>query len=82
MDAGYTSRSRCAKPEPRTSADGGKAVGTWNREFARRVTGWTFKEIGVLRVNWIEHHLNEVGEPSESNPTIYRIKNNVVSSVP
>lgn len=63
------------------SADGGKAVGTWNREFARRVTGWTFKEIGVLRVNWIEHHLNEVGEPSESNPTIYRIKNNVVSSI-
>lgn len=60
------------------SADGGKAVSTWNREFAKRVTGWTFKEIGVLRVNWIEHHLNEAGEPSESNPKIYRIKNNVV----
>ena len=61
------------------SADGGKAVGTWNREFARRVTGWTFKETGVLRVNSIEHHLNEAGAESESNPKIYRIKNDVVS---
>lgn len=60
-------------------ADGGKAVGTWNREFAKRITGWTFKEIGVLRVNWIEHHLNEVGASNESNPKIYRIKNDVVS---
>lgn len=59
--------------------DGGKAVSTWNREFAKRVTGWTFKEIGVLRVNGIEHFLNEDAEPSESNPQIYRIKNNVVS---
>lgn len=63
-------------------ADGGEAVGTWNREFAKRVTGWTFKEIGVLRVNWIEHYLNEAGVPSESNPKIYRIKNNVVSKLP
>lgn len=61
-------------------ADGGKAVSTWNREFAKRVTGWTFKEIGVLRVNSIEHHLNEEGASDESNPKIYRVKNDVVSS--
>lgn len=62
-------------------ADGGKAVGTWNREFAKRVSGWTFKETGVLRVNWIEHHLNEEGASGESNPKLYRVKNNVVSNL-
>lgn len=55
-----------------------KAVKTFNREFAKRVAGWTFQEIGVLRVNWIEHHLNEVGGSNETNPKIYRIKNDVV----
>lgn len=55
-----------------------KEVSTVNREFAKRVAGWTFKEIGVLRVNWIEHHLNEVGQSNASNPKIYRIKNDVV----
>jgi oligosaccharyltransferase complex subunit beta len=56
---------------------GDKDVTTWNREFAKRVSGWTFHEIGVLRVNEIEHHLNEVGS-NETNPSIYRIKNDVV----
>ncbi len=56
----------------------GKAVKTFNREFAKRVSGWAFQETGVLRVNWIEHHLNEVGATNESNPSIYRIKNDVV----
>ncbi|KAK4124885.1 Dolichyl-diphosphooligosaccharide-protein glycosyltransferase 48kDa subunit [Parathielavia appendiculata] len=54
-----------------------KAVKTFNREFAKRVSGWTFNEIGVLRVNWIEHHLDEAGATNESNPKIYRIKNDV-----
>jgi oligosaccharyltransferase complex subunit beta len=54
------------------------AVSTWNREFAKRVSGWTFNEIGALRVNWIEHHLNEEGQSNQSNPKIYRIKNDVV----
>ncbi|KAI1379002.1 Dolichyl-diphosphooligosaccharide-protein glycosyltransferase 48kDa subunit [Hypoxylon crocopeplum] len=58
-----------------------KEVGTLNREFAKRVSGWTFKEIGVLRVNWIEHHLNEVGQSNASNPKIYRIKNDVTYSI-
>lgn len=60
-------------------ADGAKAVPTYNREFARRLAGWTFQETGVLRVNWIEHHLNEHGATNESNPEIYRVKNDVVS---
>ncbi|KAK0655902.1 Dolichyl-diphosphooligosaccharide--protein glycosyltransferase subunit WBP1 [Cercophora newfieldiana] len=60
---------------------GGKAVKTFNREFAKRVSGWTFQEIGVLRVNWIEHHLSEVGASNESNPKIYRIKNDVTYTI-
>ncbi|KAJ2900347.1 hypothetical protein MKZ38_002480 [Zalerion maritima] len=52
-----------------------------NREFARRVSGWTFKEIGVLKVNWIEHHLNEIGGSNESNPKIYKVKNDVTYSI-
>ncbi|KAK4102217.1 Dolichyl-diphosphooligosaccharide-protein glycosyltransferase 48kDa subunit [Parathielavia hyrcaniae] len=54
-----------------------KMAKTFNREFAKRVSGWTFNEIGVLRVNWIEHHLDEAGATNESNPNIYRIKNDV-----
>ncbi|KAK3905724.1 Oligosaccharyltransferase 48 kDa subunit beta-domain-containing protein [Staphylotrichum tortipilum] len=54
-----------------------KAGKTFNREFAKRVSGWAFNEIGVLRVNWIEHHLEEAGASNESNPAIYRVKNDV-----
>ena len=60
---------------------GKKAAKTFNREFAKRVSGWTFNEIGVLRVNWIEHHLEEAGAANESNPSIYRVNNDVVSPV-
>ncbi|KAK0628606.1 Dolichyl-diphosphooligosaccharide--protein glycosyltransferase subunit WBP1 [Bombardia bombarda] len=60
---------------------GGQAAKTFNREFAKRVSGWTFQEIGVLRVNWIEHHLNEAGASNESNPEIYRIKNDVTYTI-
>lgn len=54
---------------------------TLNRDFAKAVSGWTFNEIGVLRINWVEHHLNEEGLSNASNPKIYRIKNDVVSFV-
>ncbi|KAK6087758.1 dolichyl-diphosphooligosaccharide-protein glycosyltransferase 48kD subunit [Seiridium cupressi] len=57
------------------------SVSTLNREFAKRVSGWTFAEIGVLRVNWVEHHLNEPGQSNQSNPGIYRIKNDVTYSI-
>ncbi|EMR65387.1 putative dolichyl-di-phosphooligosaccharide-protein glycotransferase protein [Eutypa lata UCREL1] len=58
-----------------------KDVSTVNREFAKAVSGWTFNEIGVLRVNWIEHHLNEEGQSNASNPKIYRINNDVTYSI-
>ncbi|KAI0871852.1 Dolichyl-diphosphooligosaccharide--protein glycosyltransferase subunit WBP1 [Hypoxylon argillaceum] len=57
------------------------SVSTLNREFAKAVSGWTFNEIGVLRVNWVEHHLNEEGLSNASNPKIYRIKNDVTYSI-
>ncbi|KAH0495934.1 hypothetical protein TgHK011_009459 [Trichoderma gracile] len=53
---------------------GGKSTKTENKEFARRVAGWTFQEIGVLRVNSVEHHLQG---SEELNPGIYRVKNDV-----
>ena len=57
------------------SGSKGKVV-AGNREFAKILSGWAFQEIGVLRVNSIEHQLK--GD-EEKNPEIYRIKNDVVS---
>jgi oligosaccharyltransferase complex subunit beta len=58
-----------------------KEVKTSNEAFAKEVTGWTFNEIGVLKVKNIEHHLSEGGVQSNiTNPKIYRVKNDVVSS--
>lgn len=63
------------------TADGGKAVVTGNRDFAKHVAAWCFHELGVLRVNWIEHRLNEGGAlNATANPKIYRVKNDVVSA--
>jgi oligosaccharyltransferase complex subunit beta len=57
-----------------------KQVKTSNQAFVKEVTGWTFNEIGVLKVGKIEHYLNEVGVKSNvTNPKIYRVKNDVVS---
>ncbi|KAI9713688.1 MAG: oligosaccharyl transferase glycoprotein complex, beta subunit [Chrysothrix sp. TS-e1954] len=78
-----------AKVQP----EGGKPVKAANREFARQLSAWTFKELGVLRVTQLRHWLNEEPEPSASknnssiarpdiNPKIYRIKNDVVSRTP
>ena len=59
-----------------------KKVKTSNQAFAKEVTGWTFNEIGVLKVGKIEHYLNENGVKSNiSNPKIYRVKNDVVSKL-
>ena len=58
-----------------------------NNAFAEKVSAWTFKELGVLKVGQLQHWLNEgsdVGKNStevglsDLNPTIYRIKNDVV----
>ncbi|KAJ5223617.1 hypothetical protein N7468_008159 [Penicillium chermesinum] len=64
-------------------APNGKKVSTANREFAKQLTGWTFKETGVLKVGKIEHHLATDGEVAaeDLNPKIYRIKNETFFSI-
>ena len=62
--------------ETKVTRPGGKKVTPENRDFAKQLSGWTFQEIGVLRVNEIEHRLRG---SNESNPSIYRIKNDAVS---
>lgn len=58
-------------------------VGTSNQAFVKEVTGWTFNEIGVLKVERIEHSLYEGGVKSNvTNPKMYRVKNDVVSGMP
>jgi len=54
-----------------------------NRAFAKEISGWTFNEIGVLKVFNIEHYLNENNgiKPNETNPKIYRVKNNVTYTI-
>ena len=64
----------------------GKSTKTVNRDFAKQLTEWTFKEVGVLKVGNIQHHLVEdASKPADNttqlgflNPQIYRIKNDVV----
>lgn len=68
-----------AKVQPAGAAKA--AVPAYNREFARRLSGWTFQETGVLRVNWIEHALAEEGAANETNPKIYRVKNDVTYAI-
>lgn len=62
--------------DAKVARNGDKKVVPANREFAKQLAGWTFKEIGVLRVNEIEHKLK--GD-DEINPGLYRVKNEVVS---
>ena len=65
----------------------GRNVKTANRDFAKQLTMWTFKETGVLKAGKIDHYLTS-GSSEKShnnsqlgylNPAIYRIKNDVVS---
>lgn len=66
----------------------GKSKKTVNREFAKQLSAWTFKETGVLKVGKIDHYeisgLSRKGENTSQvgylNPAIYRIKNEVVST--
>lgn len=67
----------------------GKAVKTANRDFAEKISSWTFKETGVLKVGKLVHYKDEgvskkvntsIAIP-ENNPKIYRIKEDVVSVV-
>jgi oligosaccharyltransferase complex subunit beta len=63
----------------------GTSTKTVNREFARQLTEWTFKEVGVLKVFGTQHHEVKGGMINttdvglrEQDPEIYRIKNDVV----
>jgi oligosaccharyltransferase complex subunit beta len=71
---------------------GKKASKTGNRKFAEQLSAWTFKELGVLKVQQLHHHLNEGGATtgavnesnyplSQLNPKIYRIKNDVTFTI-
>jgi len=60
--------------DAKVALEGGSKVSTKNAEFAKTLTGWTFQELGVLRVDEIEHRLKD---SNETNPEIYRIKNEV-----
>ncbi|KAJ5908516.1 hypothetical protein N7495_001198 [Penicillium taxi] len=69
--------------EASVKAPNGKKTPTVNREFAKQLTAWAFKETGVLKVGTIEHHLATDGEVSaeDLNPKIYRIKNETVFNI-
>lgn len=65
----------------------GKSKKTANKEFAKQLSAWAFKETGVLKVGTIDHY-QIAGSSSKTkntsqigylNPAIYRIKNEVVS---
>ena len=65
----------------------GEKTKSVNKAFAEQVTKWTFKETGVLKTGAIEHYLTEISEEARNtsigkigdlNPTIYRVKNDVV----
>ncbi|KAM0549885.1 hypothetical protein ACHAPJ_009132 [Fusarium lateritium] len=64
--------------ETKVTRQGGKALFPANREFVNSLSAWTFKELGVLRVNKIEHRLQ--GD-NETNPGLYRIKNDVTYTI-
>ena len=67
---------------------GGKETKTANKQFAKQISAWTFMETGVLKVGRVEHHLSSINVGASGNesvaqlgylnPTIYRVKNDVV----
>ena len=64
----------------------GLAKRTANKAFAKQLSAWTFKEIGVLKVGRIDHYQisgssskgKNTSRMGDLNPAIYRIKNEVV----
>jgi len=73
-------------------ASGSQATKTSNKAFAQKLSQWTFKELGVLKVGAVQHYLNEgsqkgvsnatdMGAAVDVNPGIYRIKNDVHYSI-
>ncbi|KAI5467958.1 Dolichyl-diphosphooligosaccharide--protein glycosyltransferase subunit WBP1 [Mariannaea sp. PMI_226] len=60
--------------ETKVSRPAEKAQYTANREFITSLSAWAFQELGVLRINSVEHKLKDT---DELNPSIYRVKNEV-----
>ncbi|GAB7362804.1 hypothetical protein MBLNU230_g3107t1 [Neophaeotheca triangularis] len=71
---------------------GGKAQTVANDEFSRKITAWTFQELGVVRPGAVTHYLAEGAQANstavaqmpghiDTNPSIYRIKNHVHYSI-
>lgn len=66
----------------------GKSSKTANKNFARQLTEWAFKEVGVLKAGRVEHHqILDASKPVSNStqigfadPEIYRIKTDVVCS--
>ena len=54
---------------------------TANRAFAREITQWAFKEIGVVKVLAVRHRLANATD-APVNPLVYRIKNDIVRPPP
>lgn len=67
----------------------GKTKKTANKELAKQLSAWTFKETGVLKVGTVDHYeivgTTRKGENTSQvgylNPAIYRVKNEVVRSI-
>ncbi|KAK5083206.1 oligosaccharyl transferase glycoprotein complex, beta subunit [Exophiala xenobiotica] len=67
----------------------GESTKTANRDFAKHLAGWAFKEVGVLKVGRVEHHqvmdatkpVANTTQVGFSDPEIYRIKTDVSFSI-
>ncbi|KAI9788750.1 MAG: hypothetical protein M1816_006607 [Peltula sp. TS41687] len=68
-----------------------KEQSTANRAFAKELTAWAFKEVGVLKVGRVAHHAATSDEKTSGNdtllagaelsPNIYRVKSDVTFSI-
>lgn len=73
--------------DAKVQVPGGQETKTVNKQFARQLLEWTFKEVGVLKAGRIEHHqvldaskpVSNTTQVGFSDPEIYRIKTDVVS---
>ncbi|KAF2237937.1 Dolichyl-diphosphooligosaccharide-protein glycosyltransferase 48kDa subunit [Viridothelium virens] len=69
----------------------GKQTKTGNQDFAKKLSEWTFQEVGVLKVGELTHYQNEGDKKgvlnqtaigaSELNPKIYKIKDDVTYTI-
>jgi len=65
----------------------GSESATANKKFAEKLSAWTFKELGVVKVGHLQHYLNEdlgtgrnltLPDFTQTYDGLYRIKNKVV----